>query len=132
MDAQAATGVYGAISAVSLSLSTVSWIAAACAWFFSRAEKVRAFETQIAQHVLNLKGRVEAVEAKALDQYVALEGVADEARGLFERVTKERKRLTQENVRADKRENGGDGAPDLTGLSRADQVAAVRAQFGGM
>lgn len=130
MDAQLATGLHGAISAVALSLSTISLIAAACAWFFSRAEKVRAFENQIAAHVMNLKGRVEAAESKALDQFTALEGVAEEAQALFQRVQKERKRITQENVRAEGKINGGQGAQ--IGMTRAEQIAAVRDQFGGL
>jgi len=130
MDAQAVTALHVPILAVCLSLSTISIAIGVCAWFFSRAEKVRAFENQIAAHVLNLKGRVEAAESKALDQFTALEGIAEEAQGLFQRVAKERRRITQENVRAEGGANGPTG-PQI-GQTRAEQIAAVRDSFGGM
>jgi len=128
MDAQALTQLHGPILAVSLALSTISLFAGVCAWFFSRAEKIRRFESQVANHVMDLKGRVEAIEAKALSQFTALEGVADEAHALFERVQKERKRITQENVRAE-RGNGGPMEPGQLG-TRGEQINAVRALFG--
>lgn len=129
MDAQLASGLHLAIPTLSLALSAVSLIAAGCAWFFSRAEKIRTFEALVTQHVQDLRRRVESVETKALEQYTALSGVADEAQALFERVNKERKRVTQENARAETRAQtpAGNGLP-----TRAEQIQAVQAHFGGV
>ncbi len=104
----------------------ISVLACVLTWSASRAKKVRLFEDQVVSAVRGMRERADQVETKLAEWQVTITGVLAEAEEFFDRSVKERKR----SQAAVAREHAATPATmPLQSLSRADQVAAVRASF---
>ncbi len=102
----------------------------ALAWVFSRAGKVRAFESRVYAQLTNANARIENVESALVAHKLEVTGLTDEMCIAAEKAGKERRRVYAENQRAEARAGGnGEAAPPLANLSREEQVRQVERQM---
>jgi len=120
-----AAALAGAALGLAFSIGAITWTT--ITWNLSRAGKLRAFERVMADSSGNTLKRLEAVETRMIEYRAAMDALVDQADELHARAVKERKRVSQENVRAGQ---PGPGAVPFETMDRTSQLAAVREHFG--
>jgi len=97
-------------------------------WFTSRAKKVRLLEDAIMATIRTQRERADQVEVKLGEWQVTIQSMLAEVEEFFERSVKERKRSQMAANRATELA-GNSAAPELSALSRSDQISVVRGVF---
>lgn len=103
-------------------------LASFATWFTSRAKKVRLLEDAILSAVRTSRERSDQVDVKLGEWQVTITGMLAEVEEFFDRSVKERKRTQMAANRATE-PVGNVGPPDMSGLSRSDQLSVVRGVF---
>jgi len=107
-------------------LSVLALIASGFTWAVSRAKKVRLVEDQVISELRAHRSRADQVETKLGEWQVTITAILAEVEEFFDRTVKERKRIQQQNARAE-RPNGppDETAVDMSTLSRSQQLEMV-------
>lgn len=119
-----------AVSLVALTLSVLALTGSGVAWHFSRAQKLNAFQRNVAEMVEAWTGKIQAMDLKIQGQQTLLGDTLEAVTAVLERITRERKRAVQQNTKADERDGQAEldaAAPRLQ--TREEQVAEVNARF---
>ena len=119
------------LSLVALLLSVAAVLGSALAWHFSRAQKVRAFEHNIAQLVEAWTGKIQAMELRLQQQQTTLGDTLEAVTAVLERITLERKRVVQANTQAAKRDEDPEADVAPVPQTREQQLAVVNQRFAG-
>jgi len=98
-------------------------------WFTSRAKKVRLLEDAILSAVRTQRERADQVDVKLGEWQVTITSMLAEVEEFFDRSVKERKRAQMAANRATAEAPANAGVPDMTTLSRSDQISVVRGVF---
>jgi len=105
-------------------------LAGACfTWFASRAKKVRLVEDQVLSELRAYKARADQVDQRIGEWQVTVSGLLDQVEDFFERTVKERKRIAQQNVRAERQEEEVASVDQMATLPRHDQLRLVDEHF---
>jgi len=116
------------LSSLAFALAVLALIASAFTWAVSRAKKVRLVEDQVISELRAHRSRADQVETKLGEWQVTITAILAEVEEFFDRTVKERKRIQQQNARADQVANGAEPdatAVDMSTLSRAQQLDVV-------
>lgn len=98
-------------------------------WSTSRAKKVRLVEDQVLEELRLQRARAEQVETRLAEWQVTIQGILAEVEEFFERSVKERKRISQSNAMAARREEQEQAPVDIADLPRAEQLQVVDEAF---
>jgi len=111
-------------------ISLTAGLGSVLTWYSSRAKKIRVAEDQILEIARDAKLRVGSMETQLAEWKAVIEGILEEVQELFERTTRERKRIQTTQRRAE--EVAANDTPlDISVLPRDAQMAAVRSAFTG-
>jgi len=125
----AGTDPHLVLSGIAGLLSLLALIACVATWFASRAKKVRSVEEQIFSQLHAFKARAEAVDTRIGEWQVTLSDLLDQVESFFERTVKERKRITQQNARAEQANNELSSLDQMAALPRSQQLQLVDEHF---
>jgi len=115
------------ISSLAAILSVVALVSSGFVWSVSRAKKVRLVEDQVISELRAHRARADQVDTKLGEWQVTITAILGEVEEFFDRTVKERKRIQQQNARAE----AGNGqqadatAVDMSTLPRAQQLEMV-------
>ncbi len=130
MDPAVQNDLITALNALAIVLSMAALAVSALAWFFSRAGKVRAFESRVYAQLTVAQARIETVEQGFQQHKLEITGLTDEMIDAQNKAGKERRRIYAENQRAAEKLHQADEDSPETG-SREDQLRKVRLRLAG-
>lgn len=120
------TGAHSVVSGVAALLSVLALVSCVFTWITSRARKVRLVEDEIMSELRSYKARADKVDTRIGEWQVTVTDILNQVEDFFERTVRERKRITQQNKRAE----DPDVPPvDPSTLSREDQLRLVDERF---
>ncbi len=132
MDPGAQNALVTALNALAVALSIGALAISGLAWFFSRAGRVRAFESKVYSQLTNAGARIENLESQWGAHKLEITGLCDEMLQAAEKAGKARRRMYADAQRAEKTL---DVVPDEASLSpqeaRARELHKVSLRLAG-
>jgi len=116
------------VSSVAALLSVLALVSCIFTWSASRAKKVRLVEDALLSELRSYKARADSVDTRLGEWQVTVSDLLNQVEEFFDRTVKERKRIVQQNTRADQRENEQPEV-DISAMPRAQQLQLVDEHF---
>jgi len=111
-------------------LAVLALVSTVFTWFTSRAKKVRLVEDQVLSELRSYKARADGVDTRIGEWQVTVSDLLNQVEDFFERTVKERKRIVQQNARAEQAQQPAEqDAVDMALLPRAEQLQLVDEHF---
>lgn len=118
------------VSSVAALLSVLALVSCVFTWMTSRAKKVRLVEDTLISELRSYKARADGVDTRIAEWQVTVTDLLNQVEDFFDRTVKERKRIVQQNARADQAQQPAEqDAIDMAGLPRAQQLQLVDEHF---
>jgi len=118
------------ISSVAALLSVLALVSCVFTWMTSRAKKVRLVEDATLSELRSYKARADSVDTRIGEWQVTVTDLLNQVEDFFERTVKERKRIVQQNTRANQLTDEAAASIDqMAALPRSQQLQLVDEHF---
>jgi len=117
------------VLSVSALFSVIALATCGVTWFTSRAKKVRLVEDACLAELRSYKARADAVDTRISVWQVTVTDLLNQVEDFFDRTVKERKRIVQQNAKAEKVTEEYASVDSMAALPRAQQLQIVDEHF---
>jgi len=98
-------------------------------WATSRAKKVRLVEDQVLSQLRSYQARADQVDTRIGEWQVTITDLLNQVEDFFDRTVKERKRIVQQNTRAERTSEEVASIDQMAALPRSQQLQLVDEHF---
>ncbi len=117
------------VLSVSALFSVLALATCVVTWLTSRAKKVRLVEDACLAELRSYKARADAVDTRISEWQVTVTDLLNQVEDFFDRTVKERKRIVQQNAKAEKVTEEYASVDSMAALPRAQQLQIVDEHF---
>ncbi len=117
------------LASVAALLSVLALVSCGFTWATSRAKKVRLVEDACLSELRSYRARADAVDTRISEWQVTITDILNQVEDFFDRTVKERKRIVQQNARAERTTEEVASIDQMAALPRSQQLQLVDEHF---
>ncbi len=117
------------LASVAALLSVLALVSCVFTWLTSRAKKVRLVEDQVLSQLRSYQARADRVDTRIAEWQVTVTDLLNQVEDFFDRTVKERKRIVQQNTRAERTNEEVASIDQMAALPRSQQLQLVDEHF---